>query len=701
MKKILFFSLFLFGVIYFVIIKYFNDYTQRIIENYINTIKHEINILISEHRSHALAISRSFLLNEDVLYAIQYKNYYLLNSLISTKFKINFIDNNGVLQFSSFAKPMEGKNVSKIRPCIQEALKEKKEKAYINAGVYGISIKGDVPVIIHNKFYGILESVLFFDSIIKELKKQHIFSLIVLTKKTSKKIKYQKLGHLEHGYFILNNSNHELLKYDTIPHLLKIKTYKYIDNFFVVKVPLKEGNETLGYIIAFVKDVYNLKEKELIIKALMFVLVILFLVIYFIAYKVIKEKETRIKDLYKSIKEEMKKNIELIYVDLQTGAYKKAKFDIDKNMYHNEYAVMLNIKNFSKINELYGFKTGDKILKELSKRLKELLKRPIYRIHADEFVFFSQDFEKEINLIKNNFKEYPLNVEGMNLILTFTFSVAKNDSEDILRKLSIAQKEAKSKVFQDFVMFQDKVASKDFIKFNAYLYDALYEKKEAQIVPYFQPIVDNETLKPVKYEVLARLKTKEKVYSPFFFLDVARSSGFLADLTKEVIIKSFQTAKEKDIDLSINITDEDLLIEGFKDFLIEKIKEFNLKPKQITLEILENITSKDTNRCIEQIKELKEAGFLIAIDDFGVEYSNFERISDLDVDFIKIDGKYIKEIKNPKNYQIVKAISQFAESMGILTIAEFVEDEEIFNIVKELNIKFSQGYFFSPPKEEI
>jgi len=124
-----------------------------------------------------------------------------------------------------------------------------------------------------------------------------------------------------------------------------------------------------------------------------------------------------------------------------------------------------------------------------------------------------------------------------------------------------------------------------------------------------------------------------------------------------------------------------------------------LKPNNITIEILENITSKDAIKNIELIKSLKEKGFIIAIDDFGVEYSNFERISDLDVDFIKIDGKYIKDIHiNPKNYQITKAITEFAHAMDIRVIAEFVENKEIFEIVKNLNIHYSQGYYFSPPK---
>lgn len=114
--------------------------------------------------------------------------------------------------------------------------------------------------------------------------------------------------------------------------------------------------------------------------------------------------------------------------------------------------------------------------------------------------------------------------------------------------------------------------------------------------------------------------------------------------------------------------------------------------------MLEGITTAGTKNNIKQLKEIKEAGFKIALDDFGVEYSNFERISELDIDFIKIDAKYIKNIDtNQKSYQIVKAITNFAHDLDIQVVAEFVKNEEIFNKVKELGIDFSQGYFFSKP----
>ena len=100
---------------------------------------------------------------------------------------------------------------------------------------------------------------------------------------------------------------------------------------------------------------------------------------------------------------------------------------------------------------------------------------------------------------------------------------------------------------------------------------------------------------------------------------------------------------------------------------------------------------------IERILHLKNNNFLIAIDDFGSGYSNFQRVIDIDPDFIKIDGSLIKNIENPKFFHTVFAILNFAKSLSADLIAEFVENERIFQIVKMIGIEYSQGYFFSPP----
>ncbi|MFG1489644.1 EAL domain-containing protein, partial [Oceanospirillum sp. HFRX-1_2] len=101
---------------------------------------------------------------------------------------------------------------------------------------------------------------------------------------------------------------------------------------------------------------------------------------------------------------------------------------------------------------------------------------------------------------------------------------------------------------------------------------------------------------------------------------------------------------------------------------------------------------------IKQLASLKAKGFRLAIDDFGTEYSNFERILELDVDMIKIDAKYIKSIDTDQtSYEITRAIVFFACNAGIPVVAEFVHSEAVQRVVESLGIRFSQGYLFSEP----
>jgi EAL domain-containing protein (putative c-di-GMP-specific phosphodiesterase class I) len=193
-----------------------------------------------------------------------------------------------------------------------------------------------------------------------------------------------------------------------------------------------------------------------------------------------------------------------------------------------------------------------------------------------------------------------------------------------------------------------------------------------------------------------------KVISPFEFLEIAKLAGLIPNITKVMIKKSFETMVSNNYTFSINITEDDLAEEYLVDYLKEQTSKYNVNPNRVILEILEGVSAGGKDSHLSQLIELKKQGFKIAIDDFGAEYSNFERILDLDVDFIKIDAKYIKNIhKDKRSYEITKAIAFFAKNVNISSVAEFVHNEDVQKIIKELGINFSQGYLFSQPKKEL
>ncbi len=165
-----------------------------------------------------------------------------------------------------------------------------------------------------------------------------------------------------------------------------------------------------------------------------------------------------------------------------------------------------------------------------------------------------------------------------------------------------------------------------------------------------------------------------------------------------MIDKSFKIMSKNNYSFSINITEEDLSKNYLLDYLKLKESEYGIETNRVILEILEGVSSTGKKNHIKQLTALKDNDYSIAIDDFGSEYSNFERVLDLDIDFLKIDARYIKNIDvSPKSYEITKAIAFFAKNANIPCIAEFVHNEAVQKIIDDLGIDYSQGYYFSEP----
>lgn len=215
---------------------------------------------------------------------------------------------------------------------------------------------------------------------------------------------------------------------------------------------------------------------------------------------------------------------------------------------------------------------------------------------------------------------------------------------------------------------------------------------------YFQPLVNNKTLKVDKYECLVRLIDEDgKVVAPYFFLDISKKSNQYTKLTKIVLEKSFQKFENLPFEFSVNISYEDIENPDFLDFIKDLLNKYNVT-NRVVFEILEDESIKNYNLLISFVDEVKALGCKVAIDDFGSGYSNFEHLLKMNIDYLKIDASLIKNIAtNENSYKITKTIIEFAKNLNLKTIAEFVENEEIFNIVRNLGADYSQGYFFSAP----
>jgi len=395
----------------------------------------------------------------------------------------------------------------------------------------------------------------------------------------------------------------------------------------------------------------------------------------------------------------------LAYHDSLTGLYNGRYLQQQKI---ENFLLFLNVDNFSYVNLAYGFDIGDKLLVAISNELKELCpKQDVFRINSDEFaVNYTENVRayEKIEKIRTHFNKITFYIDDISLHITFTYGASEGKSTSLYNSALALKKAKKSGKNQYYIYneeddYYEQNQRKEFLKYNGILHNAL---KYDLIKPFFQGIRDNKTKLINKYEALARIVVDDEVITPYLFLKTAQLSGLLPQITKIMIDKSFAYMSNNDMQFSLNITENDLNQNYLEDYLLKNAFRYKIAHNRVVLEILEGISANGKKDHFEQLNSLKRQGFLIAIDDFGAEYSNFERVLDLDIDFLKIDAKYIKNIdKNSKSYEIVKSIVYFAKSANIPCIAEFVHNENVQKIVEELGIEYSQGFYFSEPKDEI
>lgn len=375
--------------------------------------------------------------------------------------------------------------------------------------------------------------------------------------------------------------------------------------------------------------------------------------------------------------------------------------------------ILCNINHFSLINHSYGFDFGDKVLKKMGDFLRYALTAfhydfGIFRYVSDEFVILLQEaleYPEEIVLhMQSLLKETPITEnDGESIYLTMSCGIVS--SEKPVMMLSLAQealKEARYKGLPNQFCTYDK--NKTYFKKSDFQFTWIKKLRSAleeeRVIPWFQPIVDNQTEKIFSYECLARIKDEaNKIILPALFIPAARQSGMMTNLTKAIVSKSFQTFSGTDTHFSINISYEDLLSPDFVEYLCYKQKQYAIRPKNVLLEILEDVVINEEEKSpIANFKILKDMGYQIALDDFGSDRSNFNRFASMGVDFLKIDGQFIRGIDHHIIHQsIVESIVHMAEHLDIKVIAEFVETKEEYEMVKSLGVHYSQGYYFYKP----
>lgn len=406
------------------------------------------------------------------------------------------------------------------------------------------------------------------------------------------------------------------------------------------------------------------------------------------------------------LKKELRQNL---YKDCNTELPNRQKLLIDKKKLDPAIIatlIIINIDSFQNTNNFYGHSFGDSFLKVIAQWLAQNLppiESKLYKFEADIYAILVTAPLSEFNLKKYlkklSSKITTDRITCQDVEVDTTLSIgAVQASKNLLKYAFIACKEAKTKRLA-YVIYDQKSHKEDEYLHNMQMHHILKDALAKDLVtPFYQPILNLKTNQIEKYETLMRIKKEDgSYYLPHEFLHVAKHSKIYSKLSMSLIQKAFETFQISSNSFSINLSFLDMTNPFTTTFIIEKLEEFNVGP-WVIFEILESDGIENYEAVAQFIQNVKSYGAKIAIDDFGAGYSNFERITELRVDFIKIDGSLIKNIdKNEEMRVIVKTITSFAKELGIHTIAEYIHSAEVLACVQELGIDEAQGFYIGEP----
>ncbi|WP_323594372.1 EAL domain-containing response regulator [Aliarcobacter butzleri] len=399
-----------------------------------------------------------------------------------------------------------------------------------------------------------------------------------------------------------------------------------------------------------------------------------------------------------------------LFIDKLTNLPNRNRLKKDLAQTDDVLMAFFDIDGFLTLNDLFGEEIGDGILVELSYKLKEHFpanEYSVYKLDVDKFVVVAVNSGKSVEEFYKYTKSFISKIENQSFLVNeneidINLTVGVSHANGALaykyaqRTITYARtKLRKIMIYND--SFNIHQSFENNIKWLKQLKNGF---KENKFQAYFQPIVDTQTKEIYKYEALIRyIDENGNEVGPYNFLDIAKKTKQYPNIIKVILKDALKLIKEKNKKVSINISYADISNKNTTKYIYDFLTAQSIEhTKLLSFEILESEEIVDFEEVSKFISEVKKFECTVGIDDFGAGYSNFHLLSKLKISFIKIDGSLIQNIHNSKDLEIiVRTISNIAKEFNVKTVAEFVANEEIYNKVKELNIDYSQGFYFDKP----
>lgn len=404
------------------------------------------------------------------------------------------------------------------------------------------------------------------------------------------------------------------------------------------------------------------------------------------------------------------------------GAFENALelgIQVARNQYVTHSLCILKIDNLKLVNDTLGAKAADSLLTAMANLIKENSRERdvVSRLEGAEFAVLMQNttapeaensMEAMLELIKNyqfEFNEKPFIVSANVGILVIDHDVLH--TVYAMTRASNALLSARS-LGKNRLFFYDEsgmgVQSRQ--KELESITDINYALVNGNFVLHAQKIASlSSSQQRPSYEVLTRMLNREgELVSPDLFIPVLEQNQLAHELDGWVISNTFNWVANNSSTLdsvshfSINLSGQSLSSDELLDNICHYFVEYKIPYSKICFEVTETATIRTLQKALHFLTTLRNLGCLISLDDFGAGLSSFRYLQELPIDFVKIDGAFIRNIdENKADYMLTEGMHHLVRQMGMKTVAEYVENETILKLLTEMGVEFAQGYFIAKP----
>ncbi len=412
--------------------------------------------------------------------------------------------------------------------------------------------------------------------------------------------------------------------------------------------------------------------------------------------------------------------------DPLTGLHNRREFNaiLDRHLsrakrYGGYGAVLwMDLDGFKEINDGLGHKAGDELLASLAHRMKSTIRESdvLARLGGDEFAILypnvdSTQAQVAAKRLLDAIRQHTANIQGQAIRTTASVGIVVFPEHgmqptELLMQADMVMYRAKEQGRNRFCVYSP---NQENVETSGQRIDWLRLVREALendgFVLYAQPILNLRTDEIDRYEILLRLLDRDGgIIPPGAFLDIAEQFGLSGDIDRWVLSKATEILSdteitERGLSFAINLSPRTMADKEFLQLISDMPALSVISKVRLVIEITETAAIYNIHVAKDFLRTLRNQGYEFALDDFGMGFSSFYQLKNLDVDYLKIDGSFIRNLlHDPVDKHLVLAMVHLAESLGKQTIAEFVEDQEILDMLREIGLDYAQGFHIGRPR---